>query len=183
MKRYGDIVKKREVPTKNYIIFAVISIITIVAVLGIANWYKQSKEYYENHSIMNNILSEINANEIGSYIMDNPDFIIYIASSKDQTIKSFEKKLKKLVINNEIKNNILYLDSSKIENEVTYKDLANSFLSDELKKEKTNINISPNMLYVKNNKITNILYTNQKNINIEDVENFLISCEILVKND
>ena len=167
---------KRDIPLKNYIILLAISVATIFLVFYLRTWYNTSKEYYQNNSIMSEYLSELRSDEINSYIIDNPNVVIYYASAKDTAIKSFEKKFKKLMEEHEIKNEIIYIDSSKEENKNIVSKLNN--ISD----KKIDVLSIPNLIYIKEGKINKILYLNNSTINKRDVQNFLIKCEIITND-
>lgn len=159
---------EKKIPARNYLILLILSIITIVLVFYLATWYKTSQEYYKNNSILSNYLSEIHTEEISSYLLDTPEVVIYAASSKDETIKPFEKEFKKLLEEHEIKNNVLYLNTSKEEN---------AKFVEEIKKW-SNKKITelplPNLIYFKDGKIKAVMYKGEKVITKRDANNFLI---------
>jgi len=165
--------KKNNIPLKNYFILLLIVLGTILLVFYLRSWYNASIEYYQNNSIMSEYLSELKSEEINSFIIDNPDIIIYYASAKDTNIKSFEKSFKKLMEQYEIKDDIVYIDSSKQEN-VDFI----SKLNDVSDKKINQINI-PNLIYIKDGKVNKVLYSNETEINKRDVQNFLIKCGVI----
>lgn len=167
---------KRKIPLKNYIILLAISLGTIFLVFYLRSWYNTSKEYYQNNSIMSEYLSELKSDEINSYIIDNPDVVIYYASAKDTTIKSFEKEFKKLMEEYEINNEIIYIDSSKEENNNII-----SRLNDISDKKMVGLNI-PNLICIKEGKVNKVLYLVEAQINKRDVKNFLIKCGVITND-
>lgn len=167
---------KRKIPLKNYIILLGLTLGTIFLVFYLRSWYNTSKEYYQNNSIMSEYLSELRSEEINSYIIDNPDVVIYYASAKDTTIKSFEKQFKKLMEEHEINNDIIYIDSSKYENNNIISRL--NTISDK-KMEELNV---PNLIYIKEGKVNKILYSNEAQINKRDVQSFLIRCGVITND-
>lgn len=173
---YGDKMQKRDIPLKNYIILLMIFLFTILLVFYLASWYNTSKEYYKNNSILSEYLSELKSDEIDSYLIDNPNVVIYYASAKDETIKSFEKEFKKLIEDNEIKDDIIYVDSSKEEN-ANFVSKLNSIYNNRI----DNL-IIPNLICIKEGKISRILYSNDTKINKRDARNFLIKCEVITND-
>jgi len=167
---------KRKIPLKNYIILLGLILATIFLVFYLRSWYNTSKEYYQNNSIMSEYLSELKSDEINSYIIDDPDVVIYYASAKDATIKSFEKQFKKLMEEYEISDDIIYIDSSKEENNNIISKL--NAISNK-KMEELNI---PNLIYIKEGKVNKILYSNSNQISKRDVQNFLIRCGIITND-
>lgn len=168
--------KKRNIPLKNYVILLLISLGTISLVFYLRTWYNASKEYYQNNSIMSEYLSELKSEEINSYILDNPEVVIYYASAKDTSIKSFEKEFKKLMEEYEIKDEIIYIDASKQENVNLISGL--NAISD----KKIDLIVVPNLIHVKDGKVNKILYSEETQINKRDVRNFLIKSEIITND-
>lgn len=172
----GDKVKKSSIPLKNYIILLLISLGIIFFAFYLRSWYNAAKGYYQNNSIMSEYLSELRINEIDSYILDNPEIVIYYASSKDTNIKSFEKQFKELMEEYEIKDEIVYIDSSNEEN--------SNFISklNAISDKNLNSILVPNLIFVKDGKINKILYSDKTEINKRDVRNFLIKCEVITND-
>ena len=175
-KWYGDKMKKRVVPLKNYIILLLLTVGTVFIVFYLSSWYNTSKEYYKNNSILSKYLPELNVEEIDSFLIDNPEIVIYYASAKDENIKQFEKKFKKLIEKNEIKDELVYIDASKEENYNFISNLNN--LSD----KKINQLVMPNLVCIKEGKLSRILYSKSGEINERDVRNFLIKCGVIVND-
>lgn len=104
----------KNIPLKNYIILAVAILFTVLAVFYMRGWYITTKEYYDNNSVIIDTVSEINNDEIGNYATDNPNFVLYVSSGSNADIKPFEKKLKKFILKNDLRNNILYLNLENV---------------------------------------------------------------------
>jgi len=102
----------REVPKKNYIYLFLILLGSILFLIYLYTWYETYNENKLNTSIMNNYLTVINYNELDNYIIENKDAVIYVSILGNEDINNFEKKFKNLVAENNLKNNILYLDIS-----------------------------------------------------------------------
>ena len=168
--------QERKIPVKNYIIFILMTVAVIGGVLYTANYYVLSRDYYVDYSAVSQILLNTDEASFENYVNENPEVVLYIADSKDATMKNFEKKFKKLIINNNIKEGIIYLDSSKIDNENFSKDFARDYLSS-FKITKLRI---PNLIYFKDGEVSKILYrTDKEIIGIDDVQSFLIECEVI----
>ena len=172
--------KKREVPKKNYLIFLVLSVFIVCLCFYLATWYKTLNEYYKNNSVIVEVLSEIEANSFSSFLLDNPDILVYISSSKDSEVKSFEKKIKKFIIDNNLSSEIVYFDVSKEENSLGLMMLKENYLSQKLSKLKEIKH--PNLVKIEDGVIVDILYTKKTAINKIDVEKFLKRNELL-END
>lgn len=162
--------KKREVPKKNYIIMGVIAVATICLTFYLALWYKTIRDYNLNNSVIVEILSQIEEESISSYLLDNPTTVIYLASSNDQEIKSFERKFKKYIADNNLSNEIVYFDTNGLDNEDINSLLIN-YAGSSFKKLK-NI-VVPNLIYFENGEIVDILYVKQNAITKNDMVSFL----------
>lgn len=171
--------KKRIIPKKNYIIMFVITILVVVLTLYLSAWYKTIKEYYENNSVLTGVVNEIDEMSMPSYLLDNPNIVIYLASSNDSSIKSFEKKMKKYIKDNDLKNEIIYFDTTGLENN----QINNIFIGYASSTLKNLRNISvPNMLYFENGEIVDILYFKKKTIIKNDVISFLERNNVIIND-
>jgi len=173
---YGDKMQERKIPLKNYFILLLISLGTIFLVFYLASWFNTSKEYYKNNSILSEFLPELKSEELSSYLIDNPEIVIYYASAKDESIKTFEKDFKKMIENYEIKDDLVYIDASKEEN-VNFVLELNKF-SD---KKRDDI-VIPNLIYIKEGKVNKVLHTSAAKMNKRDVRNFLIKCGVITND-
>ena len=81
----------KRIPLKNYFILGIILVSSIFIVLYINKLYLSTKN---NDNILNEFIKEIKTQEIDNYIIENPNFIIYLGY-KNNDNKSFEKKFKK----------------------------------------------------------------------------------------
>lgn len=100
----------REVPLKNYIYLFLILLGSILILIYIYTWYDTYNKNKLNTSIMQEYLTVINYNELDNYIIENKDAIIYVSILGNEDIYRFEKKFKNIISENNLKNNILYLD-------------------------------------------------------------------------
>lgn len=162
--------KRREIPKKNYLIMGFIVVITICLTFYLALWYKTIKDYKQNNSVIVEILSQIEEESISSYLLDNPTTVMYLASSNNQEIKSFERKFKKYIVDNDLRNEIVYFDTIGLESEYINGLLVN-YAGPSLKKLK-NI-VVPNLIFFENGVIVDILYVKEFNITKNDMINFL----------
>lgn len=170
--------EERKIPTKNYIIFVVMTIAVIVGVLYTANYYALSRDFYLDYSYVSNVIPNLDEATFEDYIKERPEVVVYIADSKDSSIKNFEKKFKKIIINHNIKEDIVYLDSSKFEDDSFYNTFPR-YYSSKLNITKPGLRV-PNLIHFENGEVVNILYRTENDvINIDDVQSFLIECEVI----
>ena len=100
----------KNIPTKNYIYLFIILLGSILFLIYIYTWYETYNENKLNTSIMNKYLTVINYNELDNYISENQDAVIYVSILGNEQINRFEKNFKNMVVDNNLKNSILYLD-------------------------------------------------------------------------
>jgi len=117
----------RKVPFKNYVILGVVIVVTIFILNYFYMWVDVYKESKINIPIIDKYLTVINYNELEDYLVENPNTIVYVSVLENDTIREFEKKLKIKYKNNEIDNDLLYMnitddiDKSNIRNEMNNK--------------------------------------------------------------
>lgn len=100
----------RKIPVKNYIILGIVVLVTILILYYFYLWVDVYKESKVNIPIMDKYMSVINYNELDNYIVENPNTVVYVSVLEDDKIREFEKKLKNKYRDNEIENEILYMN-------------------------------------------------------------------------
>ena len=135
--------KVRNIPQKNYLYLFLILLGSILLLIYIYNWYKAYNDSKLYTSIMNQYLTVINYNELDNYITENKDAVIYVSILGDKEINKFEEKFKNNISENNLRNNILYLD------------LTNENRIEAIKKLQINENF-PHLVVYTNGKITDV---------------------------
>ena len=153
----------KTIPKKNYAILAVIIFITIFLVFYMRNWYIMTKEYNSDNSPMLKSINEINSNEISNYVLENPRFILYTSSGLNKNIKGFESKFKGYVLNKNLKDYMIYINTANTDIE-DLKNILNNYTNEEL-----DINDSVNMYIFENGKIVKII-TKAENQDTKSIE-------------
>lgn len=159
----------KQIPRRNYIIFFILVIFTIVLTLVFRNWYNLNQDFNKKRTIMSEFLVSVNEEEFANYTMENNNVIIYLASSKDESLESFEIELKKMLIEHNLQEQIVFIDLNQVDNEF-FKNLTDNYFSENLK----NVKLSkfPNILIMENGIINAILYNKKTTMNIDDVNKF-----------
>ena len=166
----------KTIPKKNYILLGLLAVVTVLAVIYMSKWYRASENYYLENSVMKELVGEVKELEFENYILENPDIVIYISKVQTKITKKFEKKLKKYILDENLKSHFIYVNG---------KDSTESFLLNF--KEKYFINgmkeleiTYPNLLILENGKVKDILYrTALEERNVKDVKPFLQRNEVL----
>lgn len=124
--------EEKNIPFRNYIILAGVLILSIIVVIYFYMWYDEFQVNKINTPVMNQYLSVINYNELGDYLVENKDVVIYISFLQDDATRKFEKNFKKIVDVYSLNNSILYLDLTEQYNDSNlFNDIKNKYtLSD-----------------------------------------------------
>lgn len=157
--------KEREIAFKNYIILALVLIITIIGVIYIFMWYSSKEKSKLELPILDDYIMPINYNELNDYIVENKDAVIYTSVLNDVNIRLFENKFKNVIIKNNLNSSILYLD---LTNEI--KD--NNVLLKMEKKYGTKVDI-PSVMVFRDGVLTDVYNIKENNYNIKKLEKYL----------
>lgn len=167
--------KEKNIPLKNYIILAVVLILSIILVIYFYMWYNAYEESKLNTMIMDKYLQVINYNELNNYLVENKDAVIYTSVLEDQKIRDFEKKFKNIIIKNSLNNDILYLDlTEELKDKNITKDI----------KETYNINNqdianTPSIMIFKDGNLYSIYNIKDNNYNINNLVDYLEEEDII----
>lgn len=108
--------EKRVIPNKNYVIVAVIFVITIGLMFFLRNWYISYQDYENTIPVLSGVISEVRYNEIDNYLSDNPSVVIYMGDAKDSDCREIELELKNLLENKQIKDRVIYFNITDVKN-------------------------------------------------------------------
>lgn len=140
----------KKIPTKNYIILAVLILVTVLLTLFLASLYKNSEAISSNFY---NYSNKITASEFKEYMLENDDAIIYLADKVVLTQESFENSLQEKIDSYGLKNKLVYIDKKEITDKFIkeFNDEYNTVID---KKQ------LPIIIFIVDNKIVNITYIN-----------------------
>ena len=102
----------KKIPMINYIIALIITVITFALTYVIANTYISYRNYEQENYM--NYLSQVMPEEIDNYIIENHDLIVYVTNSATTDIE-IEKKVKKVLVDNDYVKDTVYLDLSNVD--------------------------------------------------------------------
>lgn len=162
----------RKIPKKNYVIFAVVIIVSLFLVGYFVRWYQMTNGR-EEPIMMDGVVSEVRYDELTSYLQDNPNVIVYIAPNIQGSNIALENDLKKYIVNHNLADEFIYLDSNKIQDSQIYNDFEDDYLSDELKRQSVDLSVTPNLWYFRDGVIVDVMNTVSRTTSIQDVEHFL----------
>lgn len=150
----------KKIPLKNYFILGMILASSIFIVLYINKLYLSTKN---NDNILNGFIKEIKIQEIDNYIIENPNFIIYLGYKSNDN-KSFEKKFKKLVTKYDLQRDIVFIDINQF-NDVAFNEFCNKYAGELLNKDSS-------LIIIDNQKVIDVLDITKENSDIELVKMF-----------
>ncbi|MDD4036226.1 MAG: hypothetical protein PHS45_02765 [Bacilli bacterium] len=106
--------KKKEIEKKNYIIYALVVIFTLVLIFLIKGCYKAYKDHQLTIPVIADYVNEVKYEELSSFIVENPDFILYTCTSYEKECRDFERKFKDVIKDYNLKDKIVYLNLDSI---------------------------------------------------------------------
>ena len=145
---------KRKIPFKNYIALLLIVIATILLVFSLSNWYKESKR--QKHDVLKNLLSEIKEEELESYLLENPNAIIYLMNDYTKD----DSKIKNYIVDNDLKNRIILIDCTETKID----------LSKYNKKKEV---VIPNFVIFEEGKVSKVMHLKETQVNYKTFKAFM----------
>lgn len=162
----------KKVTKKNYIIVCAIFIASIFLVATLAHWYKGYKQYNLDIPEIDGYINEISEKELNNYLVENTESILYLSRADDSRSREFEKDLKKFIKKYNLRDNMTYINLSKVEN-------LSKFIKTFNKKYATDKELKgyPSIIIIKNGKILDIYtdkYLSMKQIKVLLEENEML---------
>ena len=169
---------ERLIPKQNYLILIVLVMLVVGLTFVLCNWYKVNQNLNKEDSIMSQFLVGVNEQEFENYIMENNNVIIYLASSKDETVNDFENDFKDLIIEHDLQNQIIYINLDNIDKNFL-DTLKKSYFEENLKN--IELGFFSNVLIMENGKISAVLYNKFENPKIEDTNEFFYNRGVIAQ--
>lgn len=166
----------RKVPFKNYVILAVIILLTVAFVFYLRSWFNTSKEYYAQNSVMTQVVREIKSEEIANYTLENQKFILYVSSGQNSVVKNFEDDLRDLIKKMELGEEVLYMNLDGIDTDAFYNSLKDRFAVNTKIKNQISVDTPANMYLFTDGKVTAVL-NNVNNYSMKRLETIIDSWE------
>lgn len=159
---------KNQIPISNYVKLIIIMCVTMIIVIILRNIYIQDKLYKDNEPLIRKYLvSEVNNNEIYSYIRENENTLIYICASDDDKCYNFEKEFGPIIEKRELANDITYLNITNVSKKSEFIKEFNKFYGSELLGY-------PSLVIFNDGKVKDILTVKDSDkLDIKSVEEFL----------
>lgn len=159
----------RKIPFKNYVFLGVVLVVSMLILYYFYLWVDAYNESKLNKPIMNKYMDVINYNELDTYLIENPDTIIYVSILENKEIRDFEKNFKKLFKKKKINNDILYLDITEdIKNEEIKNELSNKYMINSV-----SILDVPVIIVIENGNVKSIYSISENNYDVDKVKTFI----------
>ena len=159
--------KERKIEIKNYLILALIFIATIALTLYLCNVYSVYEESKRQIPVIRGTLSEITSEELDHYISENPTVILYMCTPSNMVCRNYEKDLKKYVLQEELQEEIIYLNLTE-EESANYATAFNEKYSSKIKLT----NNYPALIIFEDGRVTHLLQGKEK-LTITKTKNFM----------
>ena len=137
-------INDRKISNRNYIIVAIVSIITIIIPLYVSTIYLNNMNDLLNKSIFeedDSKVSQINFSDIDFVVSESNNVVLYV-SYYSNNIRSMERKLYREIVRNDLSDSIIYLNVSEVKDYVKK-------LQDKFPDIKGEISDAPLMIYIK----------------------------------
>lgn len=157
--------KPRNIPTKNYIIVAVIGIVTIALTLYINAWAKTYKENKISVSPFDGVVEEVNINEINVTFSEMNEVVLYVGYTNDKKIYDMEERLIKYIKNHSLVDKFIYVNATDYLEGKEYKEI----LRNTFEEVKDDIKDAPMLIYVKSGKAEKVVNPTDGVINTYDI--------------
>lgn len=165
----ADTKEKKKGGLKNYLILAAIFLAGIGLTFYLCNLYTVYDEYQKQTPVIRDTLSEITADELEHYILENPTIVIYMCTSSDMVCRNYENGFKKLIKSKELQDEIVYLNLSDLDQQKFIEDFNNKYNF----KVKLTTDY-PAIVMFEDGKITSLLQENDKrDFTISTVKDYL----------
>ncbi len=168
--------EKKDVSIKNYIIIFIISlgvILFMIYIFQLIKLYQSNKDIKE--SPLSKIVYEIQYDELDDVFAESSDdYFIYISYVDDLKVLKLEKEIKKLIVDNNLQNNIYYLNATDLKNK---KDFIKK-LNDKLSLKEQKIKKLPAIIYYKDKNVNKVMDSYKNIFNIDELKKIIEKNEI-----
>lgn len=164
--------KKNNINFKKIFYFILGFLLIIFLTWYIISWknVKQEEKLMNSYLITSNTLSvEIkDLSETVQVLKESPsEYFVYISYTNDEKIFNFEKKLKKLIDNYNLKDEFYFVNVTNIKDDENFYSEINDTFNTKL------INNIPCILHFKNNELKKVIYNKDLNKTYTNFENLL----------
>ncbi|CCX36319.1 unknown [Clostridium sp. CAG:1000] len=167
--------KKKEIPSKNYIIVIIVTILVVLLMIFIRSFYLNYKSSKLSESIFSSqTVNQIHMDDFDFAIREVSNSILYVSYTGSNEIYSMEKKLYKELENNNLLDKIIYLDITKYTKGNKYINI----LKNKFPNIDNEINSAPMFIYIKDGAAVEAMSSEIKMIDYKTVNKLVNKYEI-----
>lgn len=167
--------KKKEIPSKNYIIVIIVTILVVLLMIFIRSFYLNYKSSKLSESIFSSqTVNQIHMDDFDFAIREVSDSILYVSYTGSNDIYSMEKKLYKELENNNLLDKIIYLDITKYTKGNKYINI----LKNKFPNIDNEINSAPMFIYIKDGAAVEAMSSEIKMIDYKTLNRLVNKYEI-----
>lgn len=165
--------KERSIPKKNYFILMLLLVAVVILTFAVVSVCKGIKSSNVASGYINKYVNELSYNELDTYLVEpSSNTFVYVTYTGDEQIYKLEKNLKKIIANNELNDEFIYMNVTKeMENDNFMNELNNKFSTDK-------INKLPIILYFKDGVLLDVVSSNDNLFTGADFQKLLDNYEI-----
>lgn len=167
--------KKKEIPSKNYIIVIIVTILVVLLMIFIRSFYLNYKSSKLSESIFSSqTVNQIHMDDFDFAIREVSNSILYVSYTGSNEIYSMEKKLYKELENNNLLDKIIYLDITNYTKGNKYINI----LKNKFPNIDNEINSAPMFIYIKDGAAVEAMSSEIKMIDYKTVNKLVNKYEI-----
>ena len=167
--------KKKEIPSKNYIIVIIVTILVVLLMIFIRSFYLNYKSSKLSESIFSSqTVKQIHMDDFDFAIREVSDSILYVSYTGSNEIYSMEKKLYKELEKNNLLDKIIYLDITKYTKGNKYI----TILKNKFPNIDNEINSAPMFIYIKDGAAVEAMSSEIKMIDYKTLNRLVNKYEI-----
>lgn len=160
--------KKNKIPTKNYIILFVISMIVVLLTFYISAWFKTYKIKKLETSPMEGIIEKLDIKEMKMSISEMNEVVLYFGYLNDEKIHEMEKRIISFAKREDIISKMIYIDITNYKAEDKYKEIIKETFTD-----LESIPSAPMILYIKNGEVKDMIEPENGLIQTYQIKNLI----------
>ncbi len=169
-------ITKRKIPTRNYYMVLVVSILIVIISLYIRTFYFSYKNNKVNDSVFyDKAINQINIQDLNFAMSETSEAILYVSYIGPSRIKNMEKKLLKEIEKNNISDKIIYLNITEYRENDEYIDI----LKKEFPMLGDNIKKCPMFIYIKDGQAVEVVDSSKKMIDVNTFKSLLLKYGII----
>lgn len=153
----------REIPKRNYRIYALIVIVTLFFAITSYVIYNNQKNYEKSIPVLRGVASEIDPKDLEHYLVENDSAILYFGVATDENSREVEEGLKDLITRKNL--DIIYVNLTDLEDKDDFFKNFNEKYSNGL-----NLDNYPAFAILKNQKVLDFVQKGDRELYIGDIE-------------